>query len=93
MINNTALFEALLSCLPEGNVSGILVTVMVVASFGLSVFYTYMEIQEKREAVKEKRLKNMLLEQQVQQSLQLSSTSTITATIPEANNSISNNNN
>ncbi len=41
----------------------------------------------------EKRLKNMLLTQQVHQPLQLSATPNVTTRTPEANNSISNNNN
>lgn len=93
MPDYTALFEALLSRLPEGNISDVLVTFMVLTAFALAMYYTYTLILEKREAVKEKKLNNMLLEQQVIQSLQVSATSNVTTRTPKANNSISNNNN
>lgn len=93
MIIDTAIFEALMSRLPEGIISDVLVTVMVVSAFVLAMYYTYTLILKEREAVKEKRLNNMLLEQQVNQSLQLNATSNVTTRTPKANNSVSNVNN
>ncbi|CAI8740129.1 hypothetical protein COM13_12615 [Bacillus pseudomycoides] len=93
MIDYAALFEALMSRLPEGIIIDVSVTIMVVVAFVLAMYYTYTLILEKREAIKEKRLKNTLLQQQVNQSLQISATSNVTTRTPEANNSISNNNN
>lgn len=93
MIDYSVIFEILMSRLPEGIISDVLVYIMVLAAFGLAVCYTYTLILEKREAVKEKRLKNVLLQQQVNQSMQVSATPNVITRTPEANNSISNNNN
>lgn len=93
MIDYTAMFEALMSRLPEGIISDVLIYIMVLSFFGIAMYYTYTLILKEREAVKEKRLNNMLLEQQVNQSLLVSANLNVTTRTPEADNTISNINN
>lgn len=90
MIDYTAMFEALMSRLPEGIISDVLIYVMVLSFFGIAMYYTYIRILKEIEAVKEKRLSNMLLEQQVNQSLRLSIHSNVATRTPEADNTNSN---